>query len=294
MIERFDCIVVWGHGIEYLPEILKMVQSIESLDIVHFEKYKAHSIKKLVHSIYSFDYAPLIHLKAKIKYLEKVPSIVYFIFIKNSDPQHDFFGEGKFRHVESLVIRNLKQKIRNRFNPRDKYGNLTHDHIVHATDNESQTDSILKLIGYKDGVNKFKNGHKIIRSPHYIKEPSYFNIQLVDFRNLFCRNAVIKNGKCILKTLPVSESVQYLSLYNKKLYHDYISNFSGTILKQIYSLDRYYSMAKDFKYLVGPNNSDLIIATPLRERQFVIIDGLHRAALHLYSGHQNIRVCIYE
>ena len=126
---RYDCIVVWGHGQEYLPKIIKEIRTNESFEIVHLHKHKVTNIKKLVYQIYSFDYAPLFHLKAKVKYLESTPPVVNFIFIKNKDAQEEYFGTGDFRHKESLRIKHFKGLIRERFNPRDKTGNLTHDHV---------------------------------------------------------------------------------------------------------------------------------------------------------------------
>ena len=115
---RYDCFVVWGHGQSYLSDILHEVRSEEYFEIVHFQRLEVGSIKKLVRQIYSFDYAPLFHLKAKVKYLEASPPVVSFIFVKNKDAQEEFFGNGEFRHIESLRVKSFKDRIREKYNPR--------------------------------------------------------------------------------------------------------------------------------------------------------------------------------
>jgi hypothetical protein len=69
---RYDSIIIWGHGLSYLEEILMMLRKIETFDIVRIVKYKPSNMKKFIRKVYSYDYAPLAHLKSKIKYLEKV------------------------------------------------------------------------------------------------------------------------------------------------------------------------------------------------------------------------------
>jgi hypothetical protein len=290
---RFDCIVIWGHGEVYLDDVLKEIRGDDHFDIVHIHKEKVKNIKKLVYQIYSFDYAPLFHLKAKVKYLEKTPPVVNFIFVKNHDVHEEFFGTGDFRHKESLRIKAFKEKIRDRFNPRDDKGQITHDHVIHATDNESQTDAILKLLGYTAGVALFANKNKIIETPHYIQEPSEFYIQEVSYSKLLCSN-IIQNGDQILtKHLSIEESIQYRGLTVSKLYEDYVSCFRGTALKQDYIVSKYHQLQTDFLYLATSHASDFVTVTKIfGSDKFLVLDGLHRASLHLHQGNQTIKVCV--
>lgn len=294
LLSRLDCLIVWGHGAKYIDKIIDLISETKSLDILHIEKYTARSIKTLVHKIYSFDYAPLVHLNQKIKYLEKTSPELYFIFVKNIEPKIEYFGENHYRHIESLVIRDLKQQIRENYNPKDDQGELTHDHVLHATDNESQTDLILKLLGYTQGVKKFANQNKIIQSPCYIKEPTRFSVRRLSFNDLLCGNAVKIGEKSLVKLMPVNESVQYRSLFDEELYNTYILEFRGTILKQNYSAETFFNLKNDFKYLRGEYSNSFIIIEKSHAGMFVIIDGLHRAALHLYQGNQYITACVYE
>lgn len=294
LLARLDCFIVWGHGTKYIEDIIELISRSETLKILHLEKQKAGNLKKLVRAIYSFDYAPLIHLKAKIKYLEKTPPELFFIFVKNSDPQIEYFGEGRFRHIECLVVRTLKQEIRELYNPKDEQGKLTHDHVVHATDNESQTDSILKLLGYSQGIKKLSSRKKIILSPHYIKERDNFSVKCLKLSDLLCGNAVKEGVKNIVKVIPVENSVQYRSLFDEELYKRYLANFRGTVLRQDYNAERFFALKDSFKYLDKDHRDGFIIVEKTHSGMHVIIDGLHRAALHLYRGNEYIKACVYE
>ena len=292
--DRLDCFVIWGHGITYLYDIISEVRNDACLEVVYIHKHTVKNIKKLVHQIYSFDYAPLFHLKSKIKYLESTGSAVYFIFINNRDPQEDFYGEGRFRHVESVRIKSLKEGIRAKFNPRGMNGEMTHEHIIHATDNESQTDSILKLLGYKQGVKKFIGTTKIVSTPHYIKEPDHFMIKSVTFDNLYCTNAISTNDGIDIITIPVHQSVQYKALFDLSLYSEYIGKFIGTIIKQDYNVDKYFALKDRFSYLSDDYSSSYVVVKKSPKKDcYIINDGLHRASIHLFQGNRDIIVCEY-
>ena len=91
---RYDSIIIWGHGLPYLGEILRMLRNIDTFDIVRIVKYKPSNMKKFIRTVYSYDYAPLAHLKSKIKYLEKVEPSLVCIVINNNFPDVDILGEG--------------------------------------------------------------------------------------------------------------------------------------------------------------------------------------------------------
>ena len=291
---RIDGFIVWSHGFKYLNEILEIIRSNNFLEIVLIEKYVTKNMSQLVNNIYSHDYAPIIHLQAKIKYLKKLKPEIMFIFVKNNNPDIDFFGENSFRHLESKSINRTKKQIRNNFNPKDRDGHITHDHIIHATDNESQANTLLKLIGYKNGVNKFYKINNIISAPYYITEPKRFSIININFKKLFCKNAAESKDEYKLTTIPIIDSIQYKSLLDEKIYKKYIENFRGTVLKEDYTYNRFLNLKRKFKYLDESNKNNFIIVKKIKNDNFIILDGLHRAALHLHSGNNSISSCVYE
>lgn len=290
---RYDCFVLWGHGQDYLDNVLEEIRQSDFFTIVHIERHRVKNIKRLVNQIYSFDYAPLFHLKSKIRYLRSTPPVVFFIFVYNPDPLEDMFGDGDFRHVESLRVKGFKDSLRDRFNPRDDHGGMTHDHIIHATDNESQTDSILKLLGYREGVTKFSSKNKVFSSPHYIKEPDQLYVRLVSYEELICANACSNAGKPSLKKIGIKESVQFKGLTDPDIYREYVLEHRGTVLKQDYNVERYLGLKASFSYLSEGHETDLVVVTKDREcDKYLILDGLHRSALHIFQGNDMIKVCV--
>ena len=154
--QRYDYFLIWGNGLPYQNEILDILRDAESIEIIRLTSYKPKNIAKLVRAIYSYDYAPLQHLRAKTRYLlETIPEVL-FIFVLNRDARERYVCTGAFRHVECANIKSIKEEIRNRFNPR-KEGKRTEEHVIHASDNESQVDHILKYLGVKAGVSYLKN-----------------------------------------------------------------------------------------------------------------------------------------
>ena len=60
--------LIWGHGLQYQKEILGIIKKQNFLTIKRISYYEPKDIKHFVKIIYSYDYAPFWHLKAKTKY----------------------------------------------------------------------------------------------------------------------------------------------------------------------------------------------------------------------------------
>lgn len=292
---REDFVVIWGHGLLHTESIIDILRSEESFEINLVIKKEVGNIAKLVNKIYSFDYAPIMHLKTKIQYLKNTPPQVLFIFLRNNDPDEHLIGEGPFRHVECLKIKKIKTLIREKYNPRCDDGLLSDDHVIHASDNETQTDKILKFLGYSKGVKTFINNSKIISSPFYIKEPSKFTLKEVDIEKIFCRNFSQYNGKNELITIPISESIQYIALENIRVYKEYLKKHRGISLKADYSIKKYQQLYKNFNNTKAMKEGVFVhLYYDKQHKRYIILDGLHRASIHLKKGDKKIISCVYE
>lgn len=291
---RYDCVVIWGHGFNFLEEILNELRLINSFKIIKIIKQTNVNIKKLVNKIYSYDYAPKYHLKSKIHYLKFTPPQVFFIFIKNNDPQEDYYGEKKFRHIESRTMRNFKNKIRQKFNPKINEKIPSNDHIIHTTDSEAQTEHLLYLLGFKNGIQSLINNDKILPTPHYLNEPAKFSIQFVPLDNIYCNNVVLVNNSAYIKKMPIYDSVQYKFFNDKRIYEKYLSDYRGTFLTQDYNLSSYSKLIQNLNYLKGKFQKNFITVQTNLKNELFILDGLHRASILLKRGEKKIKVCIYE
>ena len=182
---RYDYFLIWGNGIQYKHAILDIIRRQPSIHIVKIQNHIPNSIPKFVKTIYSYDYAPLQHLKAKTNYLLKTDPDVMFIFVHNQDVQEVYRGKGAFRHIECEQITIIKKEIRDKFNPRQN-GKRTEEHVIHASDNESQVDHILRYLGYKTGLNLFKHvPNPLLTLPYYLGKFDKFSIQRINASQLY-------------------------------------------------------------------------------------------------------------
>ena len=181
--QRYDCIIIWGHGLCHTNDILEMIRSVDGFDIVRIIRFFPSNIKTFVNKVYSYDYAPISHLKSKIKYLDSVKPEVLCVVINNMSPSVDILGKGDFRHKESLKLKQLKTSIRKRFNPY-AYGEMSHEHVIHATYNEEQTFHILNAVGETDL--KYSDRVSLFSVHHFLGKPSAYNIKELSYEQLFC------------------------------------------------------------------------------------------------------------
>ena len=288
---RMDCILIWGHGLEKFNDILNDIGANKNFKILKIQKHKPKSMRLFVKEMYSYDYAPFWHLKAKTKYLLKTEQEVCFIFIKNLDPNEDYFGKNLFRHKESLTLKVFKEELRDKYNPYEN-GERTHNHVIHATDSEAQTEHMLKYLGYEDGVKVFVKENAFVDLPYYIKGYKNFEFKLVNTDDVFCN--IIK-GKSwdsfFLTTVHIKESPQYKGLSESMaFYQEYINKYLGGPLQENYNVERYKKVCEDFEYLKEPYQNSFVIVEK-KENKYIVLDGLHRASSHIYQGNKEVMVC---
>ena len=288
---RIDCILIWGHGMQYFDNILSDIRENKSFKILKIQKHIPKDMKKFVREMYSYDYAPFWHLKAKTEYLLHTSNEVCFIFINNLNPDEDYFGEGSFRHKESLTLKIFKENLRDKYNPYQN-GKRTHNHVIHTTDSSEQTHHILQYLGYNNGINIFNKSSKIIELPYYLKGYSSFKFMTIEINKLFC-NTIIGDSwnNYSVQTIKIKESPQYLGLTkNMNIYMNYINKYLGGPLQEDYNLDRYVSLSKNFKYLETPYESSFIVVEK-KDNKYIILDGLHRTCTLMVQKQKEIKVC---
>lgn len=291
-IYRSDYIIIWGHGVRYTKEIIEMIRSNNNFRIVRFLYHKPKTIGSLVRAVYSYDYAPLRHLRSKTRYLKKTPKEVLFIFIENNKPSEDYFGKGIFRHFESTTLKQLKEEIRNKFNDRIN-GRRTEDHVIHASDNSLQTHHILQYLGYK-GLGYLQKTNGVINLPPYLAKYKNFVIRNVSVDSLVCNIVVGEPENYRKKTVVIKDSPQYGALAGDvKSYEDYICKYRGRALTADYSVEKFMGLAKNFEYLAPPYSTDYI-AVYRKDGKFLVVDGLHRAAIMMHQEVEYIPVTVLK
>ena len=109
--------IIWAHGFTVEDEILDMADDF-GFEIRGCFRRRVSSMRRTIASVYSDDYAPLHHLRSKTSYLKNLPAELLLVPMTNWKPELHLVGDGRFRHVESRRVRELKEAIRDRFNPR--------------------------------------------------------------------------------------------------------------------------------------------------------------------------------
>lgn len=293
-IDRYDYFLIWGNGLQYRKQILGFLREQPDMEILKVVNHKPKSIKKLVRQIYSHDYAPLQHLKIKTRYLLKTAPEVVFIFVCNLNAQESYFGTGAFRHTECLRIKQMKGVLRDQFNPR-KNGTRTEEHVIHASDNPTQVDAALKYLGFKKGLELFRNvPNPILSLPYYVPKFDKFNVQLLQMSQLY-GNVFIGDKNYCVEMVGLEETPQFACLIgNVSVYEDYLATYFGWLLQSDYSVEKFIALAKGFVYLSSEYPASYILAKEVRPNRYLILDGLHRASILKYQGLDMIPVAIIK
>lgn len=272
--------LIWGHGMLYKTEIKQIIENQNFLDIIKIKDYRSPNIRKLVKQIYSHDYAPFWHLKAKTKYLLNTPNEVRFIFFKNNKPQIKHFGKGEFRHTECVRIKKLKDEIREKYNPRKK-GVKTEHHVIHASDNEDQAHYAVQILGHREGAQLFKkNSSQPIQIPYYIPEVDTFRITVLRGDELVANILTGTKKSYHTKSVKLEQTPHYKALKGKtQEYTNYLNTFMGGPLTANYSLKKFMNLNESLMYPPPALHNSFIIVKKNAKGQYIIQDGLHRACI---------------
>lgn len=277
---------------QHKDEIIDEIKKHPNFSIKLIKAHTPKNIKALINEVYSFDYAPIRHLRKKTKYLKKTPISVLFIFIKNNNVEESLLGKKKHIHVECQAIKAFKETIRNRFNPRNDHGKRTEHHVIHASDNHQQT---IKMLHYlkvnQDRPDPLGSPSRILTSaPHHLKPIKCFEIRTVKTANL--RQVEIQhNGN--KKLIPIKESRHYKLLQgHTSSYSEYYHQNRGKTLTDPHFKDSFLKLANSFNYLDEAHSVDYIITQKNDKDQYVIKDGSHRAAILAHNNIESALVAV--
>jgi len=289
---EYGYFLIWGHGLQHQDDIYNLISENKFIDIIRIKDYSPSNIKKFVKKIYSHDYAPFWHLKAKTNYLMNTPSKVRFIFFRNKNPEIKYFGKGNFRHTECVKIKKIKNLIRDKYNP-SVNGKRTEHHVIHASDNESQTSYALKLLGHKEGIEFFEqNAYWPIKIPYYIPEISQFKVIKIKVKSLLATILEGNRQNYTKNIVPLKNTPHFKALNgSNNEYQQYIDEFLGGPLTGNYSLEKFMTLKSNFEYLSNSNSTNYILVKK-NCNKYLIQDGLHRASILAHKKVSRILVSL--
>jgi len=296
MDKRYDYFLIWGHGLKYKKEIIDMIRENNFLEIKKIMFYKVKNMSKFIKkTIYGYDYAPFWHLKAKTRYLLNVDPNVCIIFVLNKNPKELFSGKDFFRHIECMKIKRIKNKIRDKFNPR-KNDLRTENHVIHASDNEFQADHLIKFLGFIEGIQCFeRKPNPILSSPYYIPSFNSFKVKKIKLSQLYGRVLKGDVNKFTTELCSLEESPHYKYLTgDKKVYQKYLEIFGGYLLTDDYSAEKFDKLFQNSFYLKYPHNTSYILVEEVCPDKYVILDGVHRASKLLFLRQKEAIVAVKQ
>jgi hypothetical protein len=285
---RYDYLMIWGHGLQYTSQILQIIRSDSRLKIISVVKRDVENMEQFVKDVYACDTVPFEHLVAKTKYLLTTPAQILFVLVQNLDPQEAFFGEGAFRHIQSKRIKEVKENIRNKFNPRKESGERTEYHVIHASDYPSQVEHGLSILGLPPLAHYQVDPHPSIDAPYHLGKLSDVKNADVSVVDLYA--SILDQGLVPIKDTPHYQFVNG----NRSPYIEYHSNNFGTRLTDDHWPESFDQKIKNFQYGQDLENGrkNLILVAPLPRGGYQILDGVHRAAILASNGSNSIVVAL--
>ena len=276
---RIDYFLIWGHGLQHTREILEIIRGQDAFDILSIYRRNVGDMARFVQRVYECDSVPMQHLIAKTRYLLNVPSEVLLVVARNRQPREAYYGEGPFRHIQCARVKAVKELVRDRFNPRVD-GKRTEHHVIHASDYQSQTEHVLRVMGLPGIAEHQREPNPRLLAPHHIAPFTNYRLHEVPIAQL--RANILGQGTVSIEATP---HYQY-ALGNRAPYIDYQSRYAGQQLTDDHypeAFDRLlasYDPARDER---GGKRS-YILALPRAGGEFLVIDGVHRAALLAARG----------
>ena len=271
---RMDYFMIWGHGLHCAGEILERLRSDPNFEIVSIVKRQIDNMEQFVSDIYACDSVPMHHLVAKTRYLLSTKPEILFILVKNNNPREEYFGEGVFRHIQCRVVKELKEELRIRFNPRVN-GKRTEHHVLHASDYESQVEHVLKVLGLHPVAYYSRVPNPTLDVPYHIGAFDRYEVKEVDVDSLYAN--IIGHG-----LVPLEKTPHFMyTLGHKDDYREYHESHMGKELTDDHFPESFDRMIDELDYgrETPSGKKCLILARRLDDGTYQILDGVHRAAI---------------
>lgn len=288
---RLDVLLIWGHGLPHLDGILDTVRADPNFRIRRVVTRDVDDLPRFVRSVYNFDYAPFRHLIDKTRYLMTTPPRIAVIFADNLAPDECETGQGRFAHLECRKMTALKRAIRERYNPREN-GKPSEHHVVHGTDHIGQTRAMIDLLGYAS-FEALEDAHRHILSiPRHLPASDRWTIKQILMRNVFAsinrtpQGEDKSNGPRHL-VLPLAQTPHAQMLAGEsQAYEDYWQAHQGQALQDDHAPKAFTELAQTLDYLGDRYPDDYLLLRALDEKNYLLLDGLHRAAILRARGQQ--------
>ena len=301
---QYHFFTIWSSGFPYIDDILGVLRQDEKIEILRIESFSFRDMRRFVSDLYTWATCPIQISESELRYLYKLPPRVINIFVKNYNPQDEPVDQSAFQEKRCNNIVQIRNKLRNMYNPRHKDPDfqispldrgVSQEHIIHASDCEEQVDYYLKLLGHEDGIACLENDDEglLFKKPIHIYRPRQYSFQQIPISLLFANILGCGDRRPSSQFMAVKDTPHYKALCSDmNIYINYLNQFRFTNLCDDYSIQRFRELKEmnvDQLKVLPP-----ILVKPYRVGSYRILDGVHRAAVHLFRGFEKIPSVVFE
>lgn len=285
LLPTLDLMIIWGHGFNVEDEILAMAQE-QGFSIKACFRRKLKSMSRTISRVYSDDYAPIHHLRAKTAYLKTVTPELLLVPMINWRPSLNLVGKGDFRHVESQRVRHLKDSVRDQFNPRKSRHSQerSENHVMHCTDNRTQAERLLRSFGEDAFLSNVWPKPRDV-PPRWTPSRGPLAKLTVAIEDLLVGQVRGSRWDYCVERLRVKDSVAFNALRGDwDSYSLYMRTFRGTAICGFHNKMKFQELEQRLIPKLR-DGCDLGIHVRLdNERALTVVDGSHRLALLAHYG----------
>jgi len=277
----YNSIIVWGHGIKYILDILNTISNNINCTILNIKRESINNYEKFIKNIYKLEMVNSNHIFCKTQYLKSVKNEYFHILIKNHGSNIKQYGKGTFKVFADENIVNLKWQIREKYNPKLKDTKLqpsknlppgiSHNHIIHITDSNEECVEVCKFVLNKNPEEFENNKINNIYFPWHLGIPKRMAKKKVNIDQLYIKLANDPNNYKII------DSPQYKYICNNKNpYINYYTKYIGNALQDHHTPLQFDKLIENF----NPNTYNLEeLRLIIINNNFQVYDGVHRLSI---------------
>ncbi len=292
---NFHYFIIRPSASKYVEEILSIIKRHKDMTIYQTNSYRRIRMRNLSKVVALLLDSKVSSQNKKKIFRELTPGSLVAV-VRCSNREDDYFGEGKSRHKKNLQVRKLMQEIRDKYN--SKISNRLSmsrntKHVIYASDNEVQTDILLKYMGYSLGVRKFipKSGINLGFISGHIKKITIKKVLLdkINARFFYKKG----RGKAKMIEVPIAKSPHFQALKKGiRHYAEYFAKLKYKVIKYNVDPDKFFALSKNLNYLSPPYDHDYIAVMHNKNGKYVLSNGHHRSAILLHRGVKEITVAV--
>jgi hypothetical protein len=286
-------LLIWGHCIQHMYDIIEELKQKLKCQVMLIIKKKYDNIENFIKNVYALEMHNSSHIYGKTKYLKTVGNEYFYVLIKKYDYNEKKYGEGSSAVFTDCDVVDFKWYVREKYNPKledqtkqpspNLSPGISHDHVIHATDNDKEVEHLTQIITskpckyYKDKI--IHSGQEI---PYHIN--GNFKITTVNIDDILCTFHINNNEN---KKVHIKETPHFMFIQgHKEKYITYFKEYLGTLFTDDHTQNSFENLIEHF----NPNTYNYENYRLICLNKNTVLDGTHRLAILYYSGIMNIKV----